>query len=157
MNATQVPCGSTDLFCPEGTGFPKPVQEGYYTLGGLHEHTDPTQLLTCRNVYNTDLVFNLQGPLDVEFDSNRFCVSAEIGDNATRWYEQPCEPGHFCVNGLRYEVRVCVRLCVRAPCSLHPCACFLNTQCTPGRYGESEAMADPQCSGPCALPAASSC
>ena len=32
VSATEVPCGSTNVWCPEGSALPTPVSDGYYTM-----------------------------------------------------------------------------------------------------------------------------
>ncbi|KAE9043578.1 hypothetical protein PR001_g5732 [Phytophthora rubi] len=71
-SATQLPCGSVDVFCPLGSALPTPVSPGYYTVGGLRR----------------------------------------------------CEPGHYCVDGERYE-------------------------CPAGTFGDRAGLTTSECSGPC--------
>lgn len=56
--------------------------------------------------------------------SFRRCVSGLIGDEDTRSSQVQCEPGMYCVAGLRYE-------------------------CHPGRYGSAAGLSDPLCTGEC--------
>jgi len=32
-STTELPCGSIDVFCPQGSDQPQPVYQGYYTVG----------------------------------------------------------------------------------------------------------------------------
>ena len=80
-SATQVPCGSSSVFCPTGTGEPLPVYPGYYSVGG--------------------------------------------NDDTTRTAERKCEPGSYCVGGVRHL-------------------------CAAGRWGGGFGALNSSCSGPCA-------
>ena len=79
--AMQVPCGSSSVFCPTGTGEPLPVYPGYYAVGG--------------------------------------------SSDTTRSAERKCEPGSYCVAGVR-------------------------SLCAAGRWGGGFGAINSSCSGPCA-------
>ena len=121
----QIPCGDHTVFCPAGSARPVPVSLGSYTAGGRNEFIPATQGMYCRARYGVlDTAEALYAPLHIEFDEARFCTGGQIGDNNTRSTQINCEPGYFCVNGLRYE-------------------------CPPATYGSAPSLSDPQCTGTC--------
>lgn len=69
----EYPCNGTNLFCPFGSHVPKTVQTGYYTLDRTGQYLE-----------------DIDGHTTVQFHSS------------TRSWEKRCEPGHYCVNGVKY-------------------------------------------------------
>ncbi|GMF50831.1 unnamed protein product [Phytophthora fragariaefolia] len=98
-SATQLTCGGVDVFCPTGSAFPTQVSPGHYTVGGV---------VLAKGSLTTDA-------LEAEREK----------DKVTRVAQRPCEPGHYCVGGERFE-------------------------CPAGTYGSSTGLSTPECSGPCA-------
>ena len=100
------------MYCPPGSWEPSPVSSGYYCI-----HTGP-DAGALDLVDNSDLEEpEANKPLSLEFPlyGQRQLCSAEI----------PCEPGYYCVGGIKYA-------------------------CPPGTFGWNAGLATPQCSGPCA-------
>lgn len=121
----QIECGGVDVFCPEGSKEPLAVYPGYYTVGGRNTNIPADRAMYCRETYGVlDSAPPLRGPFHLDFDDGRYCTSGQIGDNETRSTQKMCEPGHFCVGGLRYE-------------------------CPPGTYGVADGETNPQCTGFC--------
>lgn len=107
------------------TAAPVPVGEGFYTAGGRNERIPAVAGMYCRATYGVlDSAQALVAPIDVEFDAARFCTGGQIGDNNTRSTQIACEPGHFCIAGLRYE-------------------------CPPAHYGSAPSLTNPKCTGRC--------
>ena len=83
----QIPCGNSNVYCPEGSFQPHQVDIGYYTTGSL---TFPTM--------------DKQDANDAQFRSSQII----------------CEPGYYCVNG------------VKLPCPI-------------GRYGDTFGLTSSDC------------
>lgn len=72
---TQIKCGNASLFCPPGSAEPQHVHLGYYS-----------GKLCFIKYWNGSLIY--------------ICVV--LGDSdETRGAEQKCEPGFYCLNGIR--------------------------------------------------------
>jgi len=178
---TQNKCGHANVFCPEGSGSPRPVQGGYYSVQGYGAFGD----------------FN--GPADVRAyerkcepgffctQGNKFlCRSGHYGADwlATSWHcNGPCDEGHYCPEGSISPTEVMCgapnRYCPSnstrplfvsdgfysvggiddarrvsqaiAPKGHYSIAGLLYV-CPAGFYGEAEGLKTHRCSGPCHIP-----
>jgi hypothetical protein len=86
-------------YCPEGSTSPTPRECGGDGL--ICRTGSPEPAMTQKGYYSVGVT------------------------NNTRFYQRPCEPGHFCVDGVKY-------------------------QCPAGTYGSTSGLSTPACSGECA-------
>ncbi|TYZ58639.1 hypothetical protein PybrP1_009226 [[Pythium] brassicae (nom. inval.)] len=113
--------GGRKFICPGGrygdrVGETSPFcQRGYYCPPGS---ISPTQ----RECGGSDVICYTGSPLPVAVASGYYSVG---GSNATRVHQLVCEPGYFCLGGVKY-------------------------QCPEGTFGATSGLRDATCSGLCA-------
>ncbi|KAG9401129.1 hypothetical protein AC1031_009884 [Aphanomyces cochlioides] len=96
-----IPCGSSSLYCPQGSSMPTAVSTGYYTI-------------VTASLNSIDATLYLPG-------KRQQWATKSL---TTRVSQQACEPGTYCLNGLK-------------------------SLCPAGTYGSSAALASSACTGPC--------
>ncbi|OQR99844.1 hypothetical protein ACHHYP_04245 [Achlya hypogyna] len=94
-----VPCGGAGVYCPQGSSVPTAVSIGYYTITTTTLNGDAAALY----------VPGAEGMLT---------------GLSTRVAQVPCEPGTFCINGVKQL-------------------------CPAGTYGATSGLASPVCTAPC--------
>eukprot|EP00939_MAST-03C_sp_MAST-3C-sp1_P003338 g3338.t1 len=114
-SAREHDCGDPSTFCPRGSSTPTPVADGYYTVG------DAMISRSSAEAFRLEMSQN-----DSESVSGAWYFSEEtlVGAERNRWEQRICEPGHFCVDGKRFE-------------------------CPPGVYGSSDGLRSIECDGSC--------
>jgi len=110
ISARERECGSVDMFCPIGSSEPTPVQTGYYTITSFSASAYAQLSLTGVSG-SSSVVPDHSGTTDMVY----FHV---------RTSERICEPGHYCIGGVKYP-------------------------CRAGVYGETSGLSDASCSSPC--------
>ncbi len=94
ISAKQVECGGASVFCPPSSVIPTPVTIGFYTIG---PNSKP---------------------------ENMQMAGTETGDEDIRFSQIICEPGFYCIDGVRYR-------------------------CPLGHYGGVSGLTSDTCSGQC--------
>lgn len=112
ISAREHECGSVDVFCPIGSSQPTPVQTGYYTITSFSAASYAELSITGVSG-GSSVIPDDSGTTDMKF--------AHV-----RTSERKCEPGHYCVGGVRYP-------------------------CPAGVYGESSGLSDPACTDACPI------
>ena len=81
----QVECGSADVYCPPSSVLPTPVQVGYYTVG---PRSSPENMQVAQAAAEAVAAGS----------------SSDIADDASiRFAEIICEPGYYCIAGVRHR------------------------------------------------------
>jgi hypothetical protein len=96
---TQNKCGGANVFCPPSSVVPTPVSTtpGYYTIGPLSK-PENMQIVTD----NSDFPEG-RGPTQVQLQGEGDGGNVMMGDELIRYKEIQCEPGFYCIAGVRYR------------------------------------------------------
>jgi len=114
---TPTPCGNVGVFCPAGSSQPTTASSGYYTTWTQVSGDSTSSAASTPSTTEVQLLLPL---VDQYIEGNT--TAAQRTD--TRTGQQPCEPGSYCVDGVK-------RLC------------------PPGVYGASKALSSAACTAPC--------
>eukprot|EP00957_Ditylum_brightwellii_P028716 2168724-Ditylum_brightwellii.AAC.1 len=153
------PCGAVNLFCPEGSHSPTLVKDGHYTTGvGNVEVVAPSETRSGEKLCGPDYGLtsgNCSGPCKEGYycplsgttiatamicgDPSQFCPE---GSSTTI----PVQIGYYSVGGKDRNTRTSE---IIAPKGYYSVGGELFP-CPAGRYGDTEGLSDPSCSGVCA-------
>ena len=107
ISAKQMKCGSASVYCPPSSVLPTPVSIGYYTIGNISV-AEKMQVVTT--------ITDINGQSGV--------IPTEYSDELVRIAQIICEPGFYCIQGIRYK-------------------------CPLGSYGSTSGLFTKTCSGLC--------
>lgn len=129
--ATQTMCGDPSLYCPPmqdtypyGNSLPTPVETGFYSIGGGGTWEDGGEVLDGRAMDDNGYTVDVDGNQVYNAGANRPNSAPAV---ATRTGQKIAERGFYALKGLRYI-------------------------CPAGRYGATEGLSTPDCSGYCDKP-----
>jgi len=108
-------CGDPSKYCPIGSSSPLTVESGYYT------QSQSSVRRSSISVYGNEI-----DQVNTEIPSGTWYYRGPtvVGGENVREEQHTCEPGHYCVDGERYE-------------------------CPPGVFGSSHGITNAACDGPC--------
>jgi len=110
------PCRTPSLYCPEGSSSPIAVQSGHFTFS---EDSGLEKTSSQCNFDTTD-----SEKCKIQAHGLYFFGSTVPANPETRFIELECDPGHFCVDGERFE-------------------------CPPGTFGSRRGETKTSCEGTC--------